>query len=59
MAVSDILPDKNRERELKVVHGEDDELLLPLPGGEAQLPVDQTRLNVKIINFRENLGSPR
>ena len=27
MAVSDILPDKNRERELKVVHGEDDDLL--------------------------------
>ena len=46
-------PNKNCERELEVVHGEDDELLLPLPGGEAQLPVDQTRLNIKNINLTE------
>ena len=50
-------PDKNCERELEVVHGEDDELLLPLPGGVAQLPVDQTRLNIKNINLKGNLGS--
>ena len=42
-------PDKNCERELEVVHGEDDGLLLPLPGGEAQLPVDETCLNIKIL----------
>ena len=46
-------PDKNCERELEVVQGEDDGLLLPLPGGEAQLPVDQTRLNIKDINLTE------
>ena len=46
-------PDKNCERELEVVQGEDDGLLLPLPGGEAQLPVDQTRLNIKNINLTE------
>ena len=40
-------PDKNCERELEVVQGEDDGLLLPLPGCEAQLPVDETRLNIK------------
>ena len=48
-----IFPDKNCERELEVVHGEDDDLLLPLPGGVAQLPVDQTRLNIKKINLTE------
>ena len=46
-------PDKNRERELEVVHGEDDDLLLPLPGGEAHLPHDQTRLKIKDINLTE------
>ena len=46
-------PDKNCERELEVVQGEDDVLLLPLPSGEAQLPVDQTRLNIKDINLTE------
>ena len=46
-------PDKYCERELEVVHGEDDNLLLPLPGGVAQLPVDQTRLNIKDINLTE------
>ena len=46
-------PDENRERELEVVKGEDDELLLPLPGSVAQLPVDQTRLNIKHINLTE------
>ena len=46
-------PDKNCERELEVVHGEDDDLLLPLPGGVAHLPVDQTRLNIKNINLTE------
>ena len=46
-------PDKNCERELEVVQGEDDGLLLPLPGGEVQLPVDQTRLNIKDINLTE------
>ena len=40
-----------------MVHGEDDELLLPLPGGVAHLPVDQTRLNIKNINLTGNLGS--
>ena len=42
-------PDKNCEWELKVVHGEDDGLLLPFPGSVAQLPVDQTRLRIKDI----------
>ena len=46
-------PDKNCERELEVVHREDDDLLLPLPGSVAQLPVDQTRLNIKNINLTE------
>ena len=46
-------PDENRERELEVVKGEDDELLLPLLGGEDQLPVDQTRLYIKNINLTE------
>ena len=46
-------PDKNCERELEVVQGEDDGLLLPLPGGEAQLPVDQTRLKIRDINLTE------
>ena len=45
--VSINFPNKNCERELEVVHREDDSLLLPLPSGEAQLPVDQTRLNIK------------
>ena len=44
------LPDKNCERKLEVVHGEDDGLLLPLPGSVAHLPVDQTSLNIKNIN---------
>ena len=39
-----------------MVHGEDDGLLLPLPGGVAQLPVDQTRLNIKNINQTGILG---
>ena len=52
--ISDIFPDKNCERELEVVQGEDDGFLLPLPGDEAQLPVDQTRLNIKDINLTEN-----
>ena len=51
--ISDIFPDKNCERELEVIHSEDSELLLPLPGGVAQLPVDQTRLNIKDINLTE------
>ena len=46
-------PGENRERELEVVKGEDDELLLPLPGSVAHLPVDQTRLNIKNINLTE------
>ena len=40
-------PDKNCERELEVVQGEDEDLLLPFPSGVADLPVDQTRLNIK------------
>ena len=36
-----------------MIHSEDSELLLPLPGGVAQLPVDQTRLNIKDINLTE------
>ena len=51
--ISDIFPDKNCERELEVVHGEDDILLLPLPGSVAHLPVDQTRLNINYINLTE------
>ena len=45
-------PDKNCERELEVIpftiliREMNDDLLLPLPGGEADLPVDQTRLNI-------------
>ena len=46
-------PDKNCERELKVVYGEDDEFLLPFPGSVAHLPVDQTRLKIKDINLTE------
>ena len=46
-------PDKNRERELEVVQGEDDDLLLPLPGSVAQLIVDQTRLEIRDINLTE------
>ena len=46
-------PEENCERELEVIHGEDDELLLPLPGDEASYPVDQTRLNIKNINLTE------
>ena len=34
-----------------MIHGEDDDLLLPLPGSEAQLPVDQTRLYIKDISL--------
>ena len=34
-----------------MIHGKDDELLLPLPGSVAQLPVDQTRLNINYINL--------
>ena len=48
-------PDKNCERELEVVQGEDDGLLLPLPDGEAQFLVDKTRLNIKDINLTEFL----
>ena len=33
------LPDENCEGEREVVQGEDDDLLLPLPGGKAYLPV--------------------
>ena len=43
-----------------MIHSEDSELLLPLPGGVAQLPVDQTRLNIKNISlteFWDNLDS--
>ena len=36
-----------------MIHAEDDDLLLPLPGGEAQLPVDQTRLYIKDISLTE------
>ena len=39
-----------------MVQCEDDELLLPLPGGVAHLPVDQTRLNTKKVNLTGNLG---
>ena len=46
-------PGENCERELEVVKGEDDELLLPLPGSVDNLPVDQTRLNIKHINLTE------
>ena len=46
-------PEENCERELEVIHGEDDELLLPLPGSVAHLPIDQTRLNIKNINLTE------
>ena len=34
-----------------MIHGEDDELLLPLPWSVAQLLVDQTRLNINYINL--------
>ena len=47
------LPDENCEREYEVVQGENDESLFPLPGSIAQLPVDQTRLNIKNINLTE------
>ena len=36
-----------------MIHSEDSELLLPLPGSVAQLPVDQTRLNINYINLTE------
>ena len=48
-------PNQNCERELEVVNGEDDDLLLPLPGGVAHLPVDQTRLYIMNINLTEIL----
>ena len=34
-----------------MIHSEDSELLLPLPGSVAHLPVDQTRLNINYINL--------
>ena len=49
--VSTNFPNKNCERELEVVHGEDNILLLPLPGGEAQLPVDETRLHIRNLPY--------
>ena len=53
-----IFPDKYCERELEVIHGEDNVLLLPLPESVALslvalLPVDQTRLKIKKINLKE------
>ena len=36
-----------------MIQSEDSELLLPLPGSVAQLPVDQTRLKIKDINLTE------
>ena len=53
-----IFPYKYCERELEVIHGEDNDLLLPLPESVALslvalLPVDQTRLNIKHINLTE------
>ena len=53
-----IFPDKYCERELEVIHGENNDLLLPLPESVALslvalLPVDQTRLKIKKINLKE------
>ena len=53
-----IFPYKYCERKLEVIHGEDNDLLLPLPESVAlslvtHLPADQTRLKIKDINLIE------